>query len=107
MSSSTFIDVADLNDLPPGGHLLVEHDGQSLALFNIDGTVYAIEDLCTHDGGPLVEGEIHGYEVTCSRHGARFDVRTGKALCMPAVEDIRTFPVEIRDGRILVCLDED
>ena len=97
---SNFIKVATVDEIPAGESKLVEVDDVRVALFNLDGQIYAIEDVCTHDGGPLVEGEIvNGCEVICPRHGARFDIRTGKALCMPATEPIATFEVEVRpDG---------
>ena len=63
---------------------------------------YAIDDICTHDGGPLAEGEFKGSEIQCPRHGARFDVRTGKPLCMPAIEPVATHRVEVRDDEIFV-----
>ena len=69
---------------PPGGKKLVEVDGRAIAVFNVDGAFHAIDDVCTHDGGPLAEGELIGCEIECPRHGARFDVRTGRPLCMPA-----------------------
>ncbi len=100
-----FVKVARLTDLPPGSQLLVTINGQSLALFNVDGTIYAVEDVCTHDGGPLVEGKLDGYEIECPRHGARFDVRTGKALRMPAFEPIDTYQAKVEGEDILVALD--
>ena len=69
------------------------------------GTLYAIEDICTHDGGPLVEGELDGYEIECPRHGARFDIRTGRALRMPAFEPIETYEVRIEGDEILVAVE--
>lgn len=69
-----------------------------------DGKVYAIEDRCTHDNGPLSEGEFHGCQVECPRHGARFDLRTGEALCLPAVGSVEVYNVEIRDDEIYVSL---
>lgn len=71
---------------------------------NVDGTFYAIDDRCTHDNGPLGEGELCDNEIECPRHGARFDVRTGKALCLPAVGAVATYPVEVRDNEIYVRL---
>ncbi len=99
-----FVKVASLADLPPGGKLLITVKGRPIALFNINGTVYAVEDVCTHDGGPLVEGDLDGYEVECPRHGARFDVRTGQATRMPAFEPIETYPVKIEGEDILIAV---
>jgi 3-phenylpropionate/trans-cinnamate dioxygenase ferredoxin subunit len=101
-----FVKVADVAGLPEGGKLLAEVDGRSIAVFHVEGTFYAIDDVCTHDGGPLAEGELQGCEIRCPRHGARFDVRTGKALCFPAFEPVTTHAVEIRDGAVYVALND-
>jgi 3-phenylpropionate/trans-cinnamate dioxygenase ferredoxin subunit len=103
---SEFVKVAERKELPPGGKMLAEVDGRPIALFNVDGTYYAIDDVCTHDGGPLAEGELRGAEIQCPRHGARFDVRTGKALCLPAFEPVTTHRVELRGDAIYVALDD-
>ena len=100
-----YLKVAEVSELPLGGKKLVEVDGLPVAIFNVDGDFYAIEDVCTHDGGPLAEGELKGDEVECPRHGARFSVRTGEALCMPAVEPIECYKVKIKGDNILVCVD--
>lgn len=93
---SDFVKVATLAEIPTGGSKLVEVDMVRVALFNLDGAIYAIEDVCTHDGGPLVEGRVvNGCEVECPRHGARFDVRSGAALKFPAFEPTRTFAVRV------------
>lgn len=98
-----FVRVAATEDLPPGQRLLVEIEGIRIALFNLNGEFYAIEDVCTHDGGPLVEGEIlEGGQVECPRHGARFDIRTGEALSMPAFEPTPSYDVEVDGGDIYV-----
>jgi len=100
---SDLIKVATLNELPSGSQLLVEVDDVRVALFNIDGEIYAIEDVCTHDGGPLVEGEVvNGCEVECPRHGARFDIRTGAALCFPAFQPTTAYDVTIDGDDILI-----
>jgi 3-phenylpropionate/trans-cinnamate dioxygenase ferredoxin subunit len=99
-----FIPVANIEDLPPGERLFLEIDGQNMILFNIAGHFYAIGDVCTHDEGPLGDGEVEGYEVICPRHGARFDVRSGKANLLPAVVDIPAYPVQIMDHQIAIGL---
>jgi 3-phenylpropionate/trans-cinnamate dioxygenase ferredoxin subunit len=101
-----FVKVATCSDLPPGAKRLAEIDGRAIAVFNVDGSFYAIDDVCTHDGGPLAEGDLEGCEIRCPRHGARFDVRTGKALCLPAVEPVATHVVEIRGDDVYVALDD-
>jgi 3-phenylpropionate/trans-cinnamate dioxygenase ferredoxin subunit len=96
--------VATRDELPPGGRKLIEVDGRAIALFNIGGVFHAIDDLCTHDGGPLAEGELAGCEIECPRHGARFDVRTGRALCLPAIEPVQVHPVELRGDDLYVTI---
>ncbi len=100
---SEFIKVAAVDEIPVGGSKLVEIDYVRVALFNLEGTIYAIEDVCTHDGGPLVEGEVlEGCQVMCPRHGARFDIRTGAALSFPAFEATNTYEVKIDGDDILI-----
>lgn len=96
--------VARQTDIPPGGKLLAEVDGRAIAVFHCADGFYAVDDVCTHDGGPLAEGELEGCEIRCPRHGARFDVRTGKALCLPAVEPVATHRVELRGDDVWVAL---
>ena len=102
---SEFFKVAEVSELPPGGKKLVEVDDIPVALFNVAGEFYAIEDVCTHDDGPLAEGELDGDEIECPRHGARFNVRTGVALCMPAVEPVECYEVKVEGDDILVSVD--
>ncbi len=99
---SQFVKVATIEDLPDGGRLWVEFEEETVIVFNVGGTYYAIADLCTHDDGPLEDGELEGYEVECPRHGARFDIRSGKALCLPATSPVPTFAVKVENGDILV-----
>lgn len=99
-----FVKVAETAELPPGGKKLADIDGRAVALFNVGGRFYAIDDVCTHDGGPLAEGELKGFEITCPRHGARFDVRTGAALCMPAFEPVATHEIKVQGRDLLVRL---
>ena len=104
---SSFVKVARRGELPPGGKKLAEVDGRPIAVFNVAGSFHAIDDVCTHDGGPLAEGELSGCEIMCPRHGARFDVRTGKAMCMPAVEPVAVHSVEIRGEDVYVAVSDD
>jgi 3-phenylpropionate/trans-cinnamate dioxygenase ferredoxin subunit len=99
-----FFEIAPASELPPGERLFVDLEGQMIVIFNIAGAYFAIADVCSHDDGPVGEGDLAGYEVTCPRHGAGFDVRTGKVTKMPAVVDIPAYPVEIREGTIFVGL---
>lgn len=100
----TFYAIAPIEALPNGERLFLEIDGLPIVVFNIAGHLYAIGDVCTHDEGPLGDGELEGYKVTCPRHGAHFDVRTGKALTLPAVIDIPAYPVRVVDGQIEIGL---
>ena len=103
---SRWITVADEGEIPPGGFKLVQADDLDLALFNVDGQLSCIEDLCTHDGGNLVEGDLIGRVVTCPRHGAKFDVITGEALCLPAVMATPKHALRVRDGKIEVEIND-
>jgi len=99
-----FIPVVEEKDLPLGERLFIEIDGEPLVIFNLAGNYYCIADLCSHDNGPLGEGDLEGYEIVCPRHGARFDIRDGKATALPAVTDIPAFPVRIQNGMIEIGL---
>jgi 3-phenylpropionate/trans-cinnamate dioxygenase ferredoxin subunit len=92
--------VAAVDEIPPGGRKSIVVDEMPALLIRIGDDFYAIEDVCTHDGQPLTDGPLHGSEITCPRHGARFDVKTGRALCMPAIEPVATFDIEVRDGAV-------
>jgi 3-phenylpropionate/trans-cinnamate dioxygenase ferredoxin subunit len=100
---SEFIKVASTSDLSSGEKMLVEYQGSPVGLFNIDGEFYAIHDVCTHDGGPLVEGELHGDVIVCPRHGARFDVKTGAVRTLPAYRPVPTYRVKIEGNSVLIA----
>ena len=97
-----YIPVATVDEIPKGTRKLFEIDGEPIAVFNIAGEYFAIADVCSHDDGPVAEGELAGYEIECPRHGARFDVRTGKVLSLPAAVDILSYPVRVEGDEILV-----
>src|ERR1700738_3617884 len=92
--------VAKLSEIPPGTAKKVEVDGVEVLLCNVDGDMYAIEDVCTHDGGPLDQGELQGCKIMCPRHGATFDVTTGRALTLPAVVPLPTYDVRVEGDDI-------
>lgn len=96
--------VARLADLPPGTGKAFVVAGRQLALFNAGGRIFAIDNLCPHDGGPLAEGSLEGTTVTCPWHAAEFDITSGKVLCPPAVEDVRSYPVFVTGDSIEVEL---
>lgn len=99
---SGWVDVDAVANLPEGSVSLVDVEGSEVAVFNIGGRFYAIEDVCTHDGGTLAEGEVQGFEIECPRHGARFDLRSGRVTAPPAYEDITTYQVRVRADRVQV-----
>ncbi|MSQ41606.1 MAG: non-heme iron oxygenase ferredoxin subunit [Dehalococcoidia bacterium] len=91
-------------DVPPGEVRVLPCGTRELAVSNIGGTLYAIDDVCTHDGGPLGEGTLRGDRLICPRHGAAFNARTGKVLTLPAVRDVRAYPVSVEgDGVYVQC----
>ena len=100
MNLADWIFVGTRSEMLPGEYKVVWDGDTAIAVYNIDGDLYAIEDVCSHDGGELAGGEVHGFEVECPRHGARFDVRTGAVMCPPAYEPIASFPVHEVDGQI-------
>jgi 3-phenylpropionate/trans-cinnamate dioxygenase ferredoxin component len=102
-----FFQIGPLSELPVGERLFLEIDQYAIVVFNIAGVIYAIADLCSHDAGPLGEGELDGFEISCPRHGARFDVRTGKVQSLPAIVDIPSYPIRIVDGQIEVGIPKD
>lgn len=99
---SDWVDVAAVDNLPPGSHRVVDVDGAQVAVFNLDGAYYAVEDVCTHDGGTLTGGAVEGDQIVCPRHGARFSIKTGAVLAPPAYEPIHAFPVRVQDGCVQV-----
>ncbi len=102
---SRSVKIAETSDLSPGGCKAVEVEGQTIALFNVGGTFYAINGNCTHVGGPMGEGTLDGEIVTCPWHGAQFNVTTGAVLRPPAGSDEESFPVKIEGSDVLVELD--
>ncbi len=92
--------IADLNELPDGGRKSIIIDDTPALLLRIGNDYYCLEDRCSHDGQPLTDGAIVAHSIECPRHGARFDLASGAALCMPATQPIRAFQVEIRDDGI-------
>ena len=94
------VTVGPVEELPPGEVKIVRVGELAVGVYNCDGEFYAIEDRCSHDDGPLCEGDFEADECTaiCPRHGARFDVRSGKALTLPAYLPVDTFPVAVEDG---------
>jgi 3-phenylpropionate/trans-cinnamate dioxygenase ferredoxin component len=100
---TTWNRVASASDIQPGDFVSAEIDGVFVAVYNIAGEFFAIDDVCTHDGGGLAGGEIEDHQVICPRHGARFCLRTGKALTPPAYEPVRSYPTRVVEGFVEVA----
>ncbi|HSH01287.1 MAG TPA: non-heme iron oxygenase ferredoxin subunit [Anaerolineae bacterium] len=105
MSDKQFAVVGKVDDLPAGERLWHEFEYETIVVFNIDGSYYAIDDICTHDNGPLADGPVVDMCVMCPRHGAKFDLRTGAAT-FPAVKPVKTYEVRLENGNILVEVPE-
>lgn len=99
---SNFVKVARIEDIPPGERIWYDFDYETVIVLNVDGEIYCIADLCTHDDGPLGDGAVEGYSIQCPRHGACFDVRTGAVLALPATAPIPTYKVKVEDGDIYI-----
>ena len=102
MADAGFEKVADLGDLSPGDMMAVEVGGEQVLLANVDGTIYACDDICTHAYASLSEGDLNGDEIECPLHGAAFNVTTGQCLTPPAQEDLRVYPVQVEGQDVLV-----
>jgi 3-phenylpropionate/trans-cinnamate dioxygenase ferredoxin component len=98
------IDVCPVEELPPGSVKIVFADSLAIGVYNLDGQYFGLEDRCSHDDGPLCEGDFDAEEgvAICPRHGANIDIRTGRALTLPAVQPVDTFPVHVEDGIVKV-----
>ena len=103
---SEFFSVATVDEIPESGKLLVECEERLVVVFHVDGQYYCLDDICTHDGGPLGEGELVGCEIACPRHGAKFDIRNGKAITMPATQDTHSHEVKVEGDQIFVRISQ-
>ena len=100
-----FVKAARVSDIPPGRIRVVELEEEDVALCNVDGEIYAVANVCTHDGGPLGDGYLLGDEIECPRHGARFNVRTGEVKSLPAIMPIPTLEVKIEGDEIWIDIE--
>jgi len=105
MAELTFFSVCPVEELPSGERLFLEIGDKAIVLMNQGGEYYAIADLCSHDDGPLGEGEVEDHQIICPRHGARFDIRTGEVLALPAIQDVPAYPVRVVDGMIEIGIE--
>ena len=99
---ANFVKVANVDDIPNGEALQVEAEGLTLALVRANGDVYAVGDVCSHEQAFLSEGFCEGFEIECPLHGSIFDIRTGEVKSLPATDPIKTYPVKLEDGAVLV-----
>ncbi len=104
---SDFVRVAKTSEIPDPGKLIVEVDDRLVVLFHVGGQFYALDDVCTHDGGPLGEGRLDGFCIACPRHGAQFDIRDGRALTMPATRPTVAHEVKVDGEDIFVRLRDE
>ncbi len=103
---SEFVHVAQTSDLPDPGQMLAEVDDRIVVLMKVGGEFFCLDDVCTHDGGPLSDGRLDDHTIACPRHGAKFDIRSGKALTMPATQDTACHEVQIRGDEVWVRINE-
>lgn len=102
----SFTRVAKVTEVPDPGKILVEVEDRLVVLIHAGGSFYALDDVCTHDGGPLGEGQLEGNTIACPRHGAKFDIRDGRALTMPATKATAVHEVRVTDGEVFVQLSD-
>ena len=99
-----FVTVATTDELAPGDRIITEVAGHYVAIFNVDNKFYAIEDVCTHDDGPVAEGELRGTTIECPRHGACFDIRTGAVLSMPAIKPVPSYETRVEGDEVQILI---
>lgn len=100
-----WIDAASQDDVPQGDVIGITVQGREIALYEVEGKLFATDNICTHGHARMSDGFLEGNEIECPLHQGKFDVCSGKALCAPLTEDIRTYPVSIKDGRVFLKLD--
>jgi naphthalene 1,2-dioxygenase system ferredoxin subunit len=100
--SEKWVDVSAVDNVPKGDVTAVKVDGKELALYEVEGNIYATDNLCTHGAARMSDGFLEGSEIECPLHQGKFDVCTGKALCAPLTENIRVYPVKIENNRIFL-----
>jgi 3-phenylpropionate/trans-cinnamate dioxygenase ferredoxin component len=99
-----FVTVATTDELAPGERIVVEYKDNYIAIFQVGDRYYAIEDVCTHDDGPLAHGHLDGTVIECPRHGARFDITTGAVLSMPAIKPVRRYDIQVVGDDIQILI---
>lgn len=102
--SDNWIDVASVDELPDDDVVGIDASGKSIALYQVEGQVYATDNICTHGNARLCDGFLEGHEIECPLHQGKFDIRDGKAMCAPLTEDVKTYPVKIEGSRVFVAV---
>jgi len=100
--STTWIDIASKEDVPEDDVMGIDINAKSIALYQVDGEIFATDNICTHGNARLCDGFLEGHEIECPLHQGKFDIRNGKAMCAPLTEDIRIYPVKIEGDRVFV-----
>lgn len=108
MSGATarYVRVGRVKDVPEGRPEVFDVEERKIAVYRLEDGFYAIDDICTHDGGPLADGEVDGDQVICPRHGARFSIKTGAALTFPAITPVESYPVRVEGEELLIGIPE-
>lgn len=106
MSTMTWVDAAAVDDVPSDDVVGIEVQGRGIALYGTEDGIHATDNICTHGHARLCDGFLEGHEIECPLHQGRFDVRTGKAMCAPLTEDLRSYPVKIEGGRVFLSFDQ-
>ena len=102
--SNNWIDVTSAENVPEDDVVGIDIAGKSIALYQVEGEIYATDNICTHGNARLCDGFLEGHEIECPLHQGKFDIRNDKAMCAPLTEDVRTYPVKIDDNRVFVDL---
>ncbi len=101
-----WIDVAEADAVPEDDVIGVDTAGKSFALYQVEGEIYATDNICTHGNARLCDGFLEGHEIECPLHQGKFDIRNGKAMCAPLTEDIKIYPVKIENNRVFIAIAE-
>lgn len=100
--SAKWIELAAVDAIPEDDVIGIDAEGKSFALYQVDGEIYATDNICTHGNARLCDGFLEGHEIECPLHQGKFDIRNGKAMCAPLTEDVKTYPVKIEGTRVFV-----
>ena len=102
--SDQWIDVTATEDIPEDDVIGIDIAGKSIALYRVEGEIFATDNLCTHGNARLCDGFLEGHEIECPLHQGKFDIRNGKAMCAPLTEDVKTYPIKIEGDRVFVAI---